>query len=862
MKKFFITALLSMFVLLGVCACTTTPTESADPTDAPETPSPTPTLKEDLTVADFTIVYPKKTIFTSAEPEKYSRTLWNAIKEASSAFIGVSDDELDEKNGIVESTYEILIGSTNRDESAAAVTKHLKYYDYVIKYIDTKLVINAGSDEALETAVNYFIENYVNTNIASTVDGWKEIMKLDYEYIYNSNIGTLKIDGVDITEFTICSTIESEKIDKFISQVLTKAGEKLTCPATITNHEHEIIIGDCGKPEYDKAVEGLSGNDYVIDVIDGDLVIASASEAGLTHAIYAFYSQFLSQECETLNITSDIKYEYKRTYPIMSMILCGYDIKDYVIVANPNSMSTANRLGEEIAEMTGITLEVVTDSPDNYKAAIVLSATGDATSARLTSTLATDKLIVKSEGSKIYIGTNSISYGDSPAVNAFITEILGYDMNCGTAASKNVDVAEIDLTADIETYRDKFTIMQYYGIRKSFLVNEDGSINTWRIDENVEAGINVIDISGLSREATQKVLEYCDQRGDVKCIVYDGLVSNVCNRIRTDGEFLDNWDEYVRRAVESYSGYSSLYGYGITDEPTPNESVFKKIRDICTLFEELDPARMQYVNQLPYNTFYHPNIYEDFLRITDVKLISYDKYVFNDANGKENAPIYEYYRNLAMAREAALKYDAEFMNIALLLKHGFKEELIYRDISEAELSWQAYASLAYGVSAFSYFTYWTPASVGTDGWWNDEEGGAISVDGEKTKHYYDLQNVNKELQIVGDVLVDRKTTAVFHTVPKTIIIKDSPEDEEYVVGPEFTGYGTIEEIISPAVTVGFFEDDFMLLANEDFDNAIDVELKTTSKLLILNNETGEWSELDENSLAIKAGGAALIKIIK
>ena len=54
----------------------------------------------------------------------------------------------------------------------------------------------------------------------------------------------------------------------------------------------------------------------------------------------------------------------------------------------------------------------------------------------------------------------------------------------------------------------------------------------------------------------------------------------------------------------------------------------------------------------------------------------------------------------------------------------------------------------------------------------------------------------------------------------------------------------------------------MLLANEDFDNAIDVELKTTSKLLILNNETGEWSELDENSLAIKAGGAALIKIIK
>ena len=852
MKKFVITALLLMFVLLGVCACTTSPTQSTNPTDAP---SPTPTLKEDLTVADFTIVYPQKTLFSSAEPEKYSRNLWNAIKEASSAFVNVSDDEIDEKYGIVENTYEILIGSTNRDESTAAVTSRLKYYDYVIKYIDTKLVINAGSDEALETAVNYFIENYVNTNIASTVDGWKEIMKLDYEYTYNSNIGTLKIDGVDITEFTICSTIEDEKINKFIEQVLTKAGEKLTCPATITNHEHEIIIGDCGKPEYDKAVEGLSGNDYVIDVIDGDLVIASASEAGLSHAIYAFYSQFLSQECETLNITSDMKYEYKRTYPITSMTLCGYDIKDYVIVTKSNSKSLANRLSDEIAQMTGITLEVVTDSADNYDAAIVLCGVNDSTATRILSTLADGRAIAKSEGSKIYIGTNSISYGDSPAVNAFITEVLGYDMNCGTALRSVVDVAAVDMTADIEAYRDKFTIMQYYGIRKNFLVNEDGSINTWRIDENVEAGINVIDINGLPRDAVKKVLEYCDQRGDVKCIVYDAMVVNVCNRIRTDGEFLDNWDEYVRLAVENYSGYSSLYGYGIADEPTPNESVFKKIRDICALFEELDPARMQYVNQLPYNSFYHPNIYEDFLSITGVKLISYDKYVFDDINGRENIPLYEYYRSLAMARDAALKFDAQFMNIALLVQYGKEGECLMRDLNEAELRWQAYGSLAYGVSAFSYFTYWTPDAEGL--WWKN---GAISVTGEKTQHYYDIQKLNKELQIMGDVLVDRNTTAVFHTEAKTIIVKDAPEDEEYVVGPEFAGYGTIEEIISPAAVVGFFEDDFMLIANEDFDNAIDVEIKTAIKLLILDKETGEWSELESKSFSLEEGGAALIKI--
>ena len=107
MKKFFITATVLIFVLLGACACTANPTQSTDPT---ATPTPTPTLKEDLTVADFTIIYPKKTLFTSAEPETVSRTLWNAIKEASSAFLTVSDDEIDEEYGLVENTYEILIG--------------------------------------------------------------------------------------------------------------------------------------------------------------------------------------------------------------------------------------------------------------------------------------------------------------------------------------------------------------------------------------------------------------------------------------------------------------------------------------------------------------------------------------------------------------------------------------------------------------------------------------------------------------------------------------------------------------------------------------------------------------------------------
>ena len=62
------------------------------------------------------------------------------------------------------------------------------------------------------------------------------------------------------------------------------------------------------------------------------------------------------------------------------------------------------------------------------------------------------------------------------------------------------------------------------------------------------------------------------------------------------------------------------------------------------------------------------------------------------------------------------------------------------------------------------------------------------------------------------------------------------------------------------MTIGFFEDNFMLIASKDFENPIDVDVKTSSKLLILDNDTGEWSELESKSFSLEAGDAALIKI--
>ena len=77
---------------------------------------------------------------------------------------------------------------------------------------------------------------------------------------------------------------------------------------------------------------------------------------------------------------------------------------------------------------------------------------------------------------------------------------------------------------------------------------------------------------------------------------------------------------------------------------------------------------MQYINQVPlidWITQDKTTQYEEFLNITGVEILSYDRYVFDDKNGRENAPIDGYFDNLELARNSALKCGRKYMNLAL-----------------------------------------------------------------------------------------------------------------------------------------------------------------------------------------------------
>lgn len=842
MKKTLVLILVGI-MLFSVCACSPSQTTLPTVTPVPEkSQSPTPTPKADLTVNDYVIVFPDVDISANFALREAAINLRTAISAAANVKCRMSSDKLDEEQGFFENDYEILIGNTNRAESSVANDYELRYYDYIIKSEGTKLVIDGGSDEAVANAVEYFISDIASADLA-TVDGCKKLTQTDVHYVFNSNIERMYIDGKYITNFKVVSQLDDDTVNGIMDDILVNVGEKITRGDVDTVTDFEIIIGECDRDEYRQVYESLGKLDYAVECVNGKLVIAGKNTRCLNLAIEKFREDCLAVKNKILDITADSDYRYEYSYPVKSVKLCGYDISEYVIATSTNNIGVAKKLSNKIEEMTGKGLKIVTDGAKLYDKAIVLSKSGDERANELLESIDNDKIMIVSEDTKIYLGTNSISYGDSPAVNAFVRDILGYDTALGKADSDTVNVETLNFTPYILDNIEDFIITQYFGIRPRFILNEDGSLNTKRLDENKEAGMNLIVVQ-FDSETNKKVLEYCAKIG-IRCTVYDYRIDNVLY----SEQIPENWEEQIKAVVNDYKDYPSMYYYGICDEPTVDR--YERIRMITQLLEELDPARRQYVNQFPRD---NEELYDKFMREVGTEILSYDRYVFRetlDGEIKDTPEIF--YMNLEYARNVGLKYGVDYMAILLLTKHynSSNNANRYRYLTKEDLSWQAYNALAYGVSEVSYFTYWTPSQEEDPTWvWSE---GMMSVDGEKNQHYYDVQDIMKRFTVIANALVDKISLGIFHT-------QEYAQDDRTTT--LFTGFDTIKDIIADDVTIGMFEDDMMLISNGSYNESMDVEIVTDSKLMVLNAETGEWDEVKDNKITIATGSGELIKIMK
>ena len=184
-------------------------------------------------------------------------------------------------------------------------------------------------------------------------------------------------------------------------------------------------------------------------------------------------------------------------------------------------------------------------------------------------------------------------------------------------------------------------------------------------------------------------------------------------------------------------------------------------------------------------------------------------------------------------------YGVPYMLIILLTEHG-----PYRYLSEPEIAYEAYQTLAYGCSMLSYFTYWTPD--GSDHW--HFRNGIISEDGRRCSHYNDVQKINREIAPIGRHIANTTSTAVFHV----------GEEKESVT--PFAPFGGIDGITGGNLTVGFFADGTLLIANKDFAADTEVTIRTAHNLERLDPATDTFVPC-EKTIIIPAGHGTYLRIL-
>ncbi len=208
--------------------------------------------------ARFTLVYPSN---SSTVPSMVS-----SMKERMDAAFDVQH-ELKADTDAAD-TYEILVGKTNRPETAAA-QKLLtdSTYDFIIKLYGTKLVIVASMDEYLELGIQYFMRNYCCSN--ATLDK-------TLSYLASQNWRNPPIAGTPITDYYIRtekypSLMVMEAVDELQKQIEILTGKKLQAIAyNGSHHNHEIWVGpyqDAIKAKFDG-----SAYNYLIGVNDNGLL--------------------------------------------------------------------------------------------------------------------------------------------------------------------------------------------------------------------------------------------------------------------------------------------------------------------------------------------------------------------------------------------------------------------------------------------------------------------------------------------------------------------------------------------------------------------------------------------------------------
>ena len=168
--------------------------------------------------------------------------------------------------------YEILIGSTNRDESVRS-GEGLRYLDSIIAVDGTRVVINGGCSDAISLAVDTFITDYIEKQDASLAlpTPLKSTVKGDYA------LSSAKIGNTPIESFTIVAPSSLDEAADIMADTLGRAtGAIISVQRSSTGIDGAMIVLNRPSKNYayddfeitasDTLIELDGGSEYSVEI--------------------------------------------------------------------------------------------------------------------------------------------------------------------------------------------------------------------------------------------------------------------------------------------------------------------------------------------------------------------------------------------------------------------------------------------------------------------------------------------------------------------------------------------------------------------------------------------------------------------
>ena len=324
-----------------------------------------------------------------------------------------------------------------------------------------------------------------------------------------------------------------------------------------------------------------------------------------------------------------------------------------------------------------------------------------------------------------------------------------------------------------------------------------------------------------------------------------------------------NIDErHVKEALDAYKDYSDvIQAYILWDEPFKEQ--FPIIKQRMDWIRKYDANTRLFLNLFPSygqygwsNTTWDSDSYtgyvDDFVSQVNPDMLSLDYYVFGnktDCNADVLSGSQMLWRDLGYYRMKSLEANKplEFY----IQGAGDFSDVFDRigKMSIERISFQMWTALAYGVKRISY---WTSYGVLLDG------------NGDKTRLYDPIKNLNKEALTVGQFLYDKTPDKIYHSGAGNLeLVRKSYNIDNLA---EST---LLSEIPSESI-VSTFKDasggQYIMIANKDYSYPTEGRLvfKSAKRLSKFNAAANrlEAPSMAVNSLEMKipAGGYALYKI--